>query len=136
MRGWVWRFYLGAGALATGGYDLLSDGAGAVLNVVVGASTVAAVAAGIRWHRPPRWAAEQERTRIAVELHDGPIQRLSVLSYDLERARQRVLGNPAAVARLEHAQAKRLWLELEGQGDRVHLCIRDDGVGFDLPSAA
>ena len=156
-------------------------------------------------------AAEQERTRIAAELHDGPIQRLSVLSYDLERARQRVLGNPAAVARLEHAQAelsaevqglrelmmslrppaldevgleaalrdqvgaftrhsgvdcsvrvslahrlggeletivyrvaqeallnvtkhaqaKQLWLELEGQGNRVHLCIRDDGVGFD-----
>jgi signal transduction histidine kinase len=25
-------------------------------------------------------AAEQERTRIAVELHGGPIQRLSVLS--------------------------------------------------------
>jgi diguanylate cyclase len=57
MRGWVWRFYLGAGALATGGYYLLSYGAGAVLNVVVGASAVAAIAAGIRWHRPPRRAA-------------------------------------------------------------------------------
>jgi hypothetical protein len=32
MRGWVWRIYLGAGALATGGYYPLSDGAGAVLN--------------------------------------------------------------------------------------------------------
>ena len=50
-------------------------------------------------------AGEQERIQIAAELHDGPIQRLSVLSYDLERAKQRVLGaNPAAVARLEHAQ--------------------------------
>ena len=49
--------------------------------------------------------AEQERTRIAAELHDGPIQRLAVLSYDLERAKQRMLGNPAAVARVEHAQA-------------------------------
>jgi two-component system, NarL family, sensor kinase len=156
-------------------------------------------------------AAEQERIQIAAELHDGPIQRLSVLGYDLERARQRVLTNPAAVARLEHAQAslssevqglrelmaslrpptldevgleaalrdqvgaftrhsgvecsvrvalagrldseletivyrvtqeallnvtrhasaRRLWLELEGVGDRVQLCIRDDGVGFD-----
>jgi signal transduction histidine kinase len=161
-------------------------------------------------------AAEQERSHIAAELHDGPIQRLSVLSYDLERARQRVLGNPAAVARLEHAQvalssevqglrelmtslrpptldevgleaalrdqvgaftrnsgvdcsvrvtlagrldgeletivyrvtqeallnvtrharAKRLWLELEGIGDRVQLCIRDDGVGFDFDPVA
>jgi signal transduction histidine kinase len=156
-------------------------------------------------------AAEQERIHIAAELHDGPIQRLSVLSYDLERARQRVLANPAAVARLDHAQAAlasevhalrelmaslrppaldelglegalrdhlgafarhsgvscsvrmelsgrldreletivyrvaqeallnvarhanahRLWLELDGAGDRVSLCIRDDGVGFD-----
>ena len=42
---------------------------------------------------------------VAAELHDGPIQRLAVLSYDLERARQRVLGNPAAVARTDHAQA-------------------------------
>jgi signal transduction histidine kinase len=161
-------------------------------------------------------AAEQERIQIAAELHDGPIQRLSVLSYDLERAKQRVLTNPAAVARLElaqaslssevqglrelmtslrpptldevgleaalrdqvgaftrhsgiecsvrlalegrlaseletivyrvtqeallnvtrHANAKRLWLELEGIGDRVQLCIRDDGVGFDPMAGA
>jgi signal transduction histidine kinase len=49
-------------------------------------------------------AAEQERMHVASELHDGPIQRLAVLSYDLERAKQRMLGNPAAVARVEHAQ--------------------------------
>jgi signal transduction histidine kinase len=157
-------------------------------------------------------AGEQERIHIAAELHDGPIQRLAVLSYDLERAKQRMLSaNPAAVARLEHAQtalsteihalrelmaslrppaldevgleaalqdhvgafarrsgvdcsvrvslagrlepeletivyrvtqeallnvarhasAGRLWLDLHGVGDRVDLCIRDDGVGFD-----
>jgi two-component system, NarL family, sensor kinase len=134
-----------------------------------------------------------------------------VLSYDLERAKQRMLGNPAAVARVEHAQAAlsaevqglrelmaslrpptldeagleaalrdhvgafarrsgvncsvrvdlagrldgeletvvyrvtqeallnvarhaeagRLWLELDSAADRVDLEIRDDGVGFD-----
>jgi signal transduction histidine kinase len=155
-------------------------------------------------------AAEQERMQVAAELHDGPIQRLAVLSYDLERAKQRMLGNPAAVARVEQAQAAlsaevqglrelmaslrpptldevgleaalrdhvgafarrsgvacsvrvdlagrldgeletvvyrvtqeallnvarhagagRLWLELDGAGDRVDLSIRDDGVGF------
>jgi two-component system, NarL family, sensor kinase len=155
-------------------------------------------------------AAEEERMHVAAELHDGPIQRLAVLSYDLERAKQRILGNPAAVARVEHAQAAlssevqglrelmaslrpptldevgleaalcdhvgafarrsgvacsvrvdlagrldgeletvvyrvtqealvnvarhagagRLWIELAGAGDRVDLCIRDDGVGF------
>jgi signal transduction histidine kinase len=193
-------------------------GAWAVLFVLVMVRLAGLVRGIERWEAERRHlldqtmhAAEQERTRIAVELHDGPIQRLSVLSYDLERARQRVLGNPAAVARLEHAQvelsaevqglrelmmslrppaldevgleaalrdqvgaftrqsgvdcsvrvslarrlggeletivyrvaqeallnvtkhaqAKQLWLELEGQGNRVDLCIRDDGVGFD-----
>jgi Histidine kinase len=51
----------------------------------------------------------------AAELHDGPIQRLAVLSYDPERAKQRVLGNPAAVARIEHTQAA---LSAEVQGLR------------------
>jgi signal transduction histidine kinase len=32
-------------------------------------------------------AAEEERVRIAADLHDGPIQRLSVLGYTLERGR-------------------------------------------------
>jgi two-component system NarL family sensor kinase len=33
-----------------------------------------------------------------------------------------------------HAEAGRLWVELEGAGDRVDLSIRDDGVGFQPPS--
>jgi signal transduction histidine kinase len=60
-------------------------------------------------------AAEHERMHVASELHDGPIQRLAVLSYDLERAKQRMLGNPAAVARVDHAQAA---LSSEVQGLR------------------
>jgi signal transduction histidine kinase len=60
-------------------------------------------------------AAEQERMQVANELHDGPIQRLAVLSYDLERVKQWMLGNPAAVARVEHAQAA---LSTEVQGLR------------------
>ena len=35
-----------------------------------------------------------------------------------------------------HARATRLWPELEGVGDRVQLCIRDDGVGFDPTAGA
>jgi PAS domain S-box-containing protein len=31
-------------------------------------------------------AAEEERTRLAAELHDGPIQRLTTMGYDLARA--------------------------------------------------
>jgi signal transduction histidine kinase len=34
------------------------------------------------------------------------------------------------------ARATRLWLELEGVGDQVRLCIRDDGVGFDPVAGA
>jgi hypothetical protein len=55
MKGTARRVYLGIGALATGAYYLLPyNPAGAVLNVVVGASAVAAIAAGLRWHRPVR----------------------------------------------------------------------------------
>jgi signal transduction histidine kinase len=41
-------------------------------------------------------AAEEERMHVATELNDGPIQRLAVHSDDLERAKQRMPGNPAA----------------------------------------
>jgi hypothetical protein len=54
MRGSAWRLYLGAGALATGVYHLLPDRPRAVLNVLVGASAAAAIALGVRWHRPAR----------------------------------------------------------------------------------
>jgi signal transduction histidine kinase len=62
-------------------------------------------------------AAEEERTQVAGELHDGPIQRLTVLSYQLEVARQRLLGaDPAGGAvRLEQAQTA---LSAEVQGLR------------------
>src|SRR5829696_2016001 len=63
--------------------------------------------------RPDHARRRAGADRIAAELHDGPIQRLSVLSYDLERAKQRMLANPAAVARLEHAQAE-LASEVQG----------------------
>jgi len=162
--------------------------------------------------------AEEERVQVAAELHDGPIQRLTAVTYDLERAKQRLLGADPAVgaARLDqaqsalsfevqrlrqlmvalrppaldevgleaalrdqvsafgrrlgvdctlrvaldgrlggeletvvyrvtqeallnvarHAHAGRIWLELEGVGDRVDLRISDDGVGFEpVPSS-
>jgi signal transduction histidine kinase len=164
-------------------------------------------------------ATEEERTQVAAELHDGPIQRLTALTYELEAAKQRLLraGQDEGAARLDqaqaalsgevqglrqlmvslrpptldevgleaalrdqlgafsrrsgvdcslrvaldgrldgeletvvyrvtqealhnvarHAQAGRLWLDLEEAGDRVRLVIRDDGVGFrPVPSSA
>jgi signal transduction histidine kinase len=35
-------------------------------------------------------AAEDERTRIAHDLHDGPVQQLAMLNYDVYRARKRI----------------------------------------------
>ena len=46
-------------------------------------------------------AAEDERTRIAHDLHDGPVQQLAVLNYDVFRARKRIgdlLGRVAGEA--------------------------------------
>jgi signal transduction histidine kinase len=47
-------------------------------------------------------AAEDERTRIAHDLHDGPVQQLAVLNYDIYRARKRLaeLGDQAGGERL------------------------------------
>src|SRR6266540_2731631 len=157
-------------------------------------------------------ASEEERMQVAAELHDGPIQRLTALAYELEHAKQRLLraSQQEGAARLDqaqaalsaevqglrqlmvslrppaldevgleaalrdqlgafarrsgvdcslrvaldgrldgeletvvyritqealhnvarHAQAGRLWLDLEEAGDQVRLEIRDDGVGF------
>jgi PAS domain S-box-containing protein len=33
---------------------------------------------------------------------------------------------------LRHAKAKNVLLELKKTGDRLHMCIRDDGIGFDV----
>jgi signal transduction histidine kinase len=52
-------------------------------------------------------ATEQERTQVAAELHDGPIQRLSALTYELEAAKRGLLraGEHEGAARLDQAQA-------------------------------
>jgi hypothetical protein len=54
MKGWVWRLYLGAGGQQVVDPGRQRGGAQAVLNLVVGASSVAAIAAGIALHRPGR----------------------------------------------------------------------------------
>lgn len=52
-------------------------------------------------------AAEDERTRIAHDLHDGPVQQLAVLNYDVYRARKRIgdlLGRIAGETLMEDLQ--------------------------------
>ena len=53
-------------------------------------------------------ATEQERKRVAAELHDGPVQHLTTLDLKLERAR-RSLRDPSATPQreaIEHVQAR------------------------------
>jgi signal transduction histidine kinase len=62
-------------------------------------------------------ASEEERIQVAGEPHDGPIQRLTALVYELENAKQRLLrdGQREGAARLDQAQAAR---SAEAQGLR------------------
>jgi signal transduction histidine kinase len=53
-------------------------------------------------------AAEDERTRIAHDLHDGPVQQLAVLNYDIYRARKRITNLLGVVT------AESLMRELQG----------------------
>ena len=56
------------------------------------------------------------------------------LDGELETVVYRVAEALLNVAR--HAEARRIWLELDGAGDRVDLEIGDDGVGFEPVAGA
>ena len=59
-------------------------------------------------------AAEDERTRIAHDLHDGPVQQLAVLNYDIYRARKRLnqlLGRTEAEGLMQELQGADAVLE-------------------------
>ena len=58
-------------------------------------------------------AAEQERVRVAAELHDGPIQHLAALAYLLDRLGRRLeQGDAAAAAELHSAARARVGDEI------------------------
>jgi signal transduction histidine kinase len=57
--------------------------------------------------------AEEERTRIAAELHDGPIQRLTAIGYQLEEASMTLhAGDPGYVDELLTAAQRHLYAEV------------------------
>jgi signal transduction histidine kinase len=57
--------------------------------------------------------AEEERTRIATELHDGPIQRLTAVGYQLEEASFTLSnGHPEYVDELLNAAQRHLYAEI------------------------
>jgi hypothetical protein len=74
-------------------------------------------------------AAEDERTRIAHDLHDGPVQQLAVLNYDVYRARKRIgelLGRVAGDALMQELQGTDEVLEgsRRGSARRPGCCAR------------
>lgn len=48
-------------------------------------------------------AAEEERRRLAAELHDGPIQHLAAAAFRLEDVRERLVGGPRGGGELADA---------------------------------
>ncbi len=74
-------------------------------------------------------AAEDERTRVAHDLHDGPVQQLAVLNYDIYRARKRLadlagqVGDEALVGDLQGTDEVLEWVE-KGLGEEVRVLRR------------
>lgn len=80
------------------------------------------------------WLAQNSRERFGLECsfeHDG---RKRVLNDDLRttlfRAASELLLNTA-----KHAQARRAWINLGQEGNRLRLVVADDGIGFDYSEA-
>jgi signal transduction histidine kinase len=69
-------------------------------------------------------AAEDERTRIAHDLHDGPVQQLAVLNDDVYRAHKRIGDLPGRVA------GESLMQELQGTDEVL------EGSGSASPTAS
>ena len=64
-----------------------------------------------------------------VEFHADPLeQRLDpVIETECFRVAQEALTNV-----VRHAQAKTVTVELRKEDGQLHLCVRDDGIGFDV----
>ena len=85
---------------------------------------------------------EEERGRVAVGLHDGPLQGLATLGFKLARAKELLADGQtgAAMAALGACEADvagevEVRLEQTPAGDVV-LAVADDGCGFDRTSVA
>ncbi len=61
-------------------------------------------------------AQEEERSRLARELHDDFNQRLAMLAFDLERASQMIADSPL----LARERLRDLWSRAAGLGDDLH----------------
>jgi signal transduction histidine kinase len=80
-----------------------------------------------------RWYVDRFARASGLEAHLA-LQPLPRLDHAVETACFRVTQEALTnVAR--HAQAQRIWVELQRTGDELELRVRDDGVGFDVGEA-
>jgi two-component system nitrate/nitrite sensor histidine kinase NarX len=76
--------------------------------------------------------AFRDLTQVDLSLHDLPELQLSVAQeFQLLRIVQEALANIA-----KHARARRAWLTIERQPDRIDVVIEDDGTGVGDPDTA
>ncbi len=79
------------------------------------------------------WLAQNCRERFGLECsfeHDGRRRTLDDdLRTTLFRAASELVLNTA-----KHARARRAWINLGQEGNRLRLVVADDGVGFDYPA--
>jgi PAS domain S-box-containing protein len=78
-----------------------------------------------------RWYTDRQAAlvELKVEFHADPLeQRLDpVIETECFRVAQEALTNV-----VRHAQAKAVTVELRKEEGQLHLCVRDDGIGFDV----
>jgi PAS domain S-box-containing protein len=81
-----------------------------------------------------RWYADRQIRRTGLAIHLDTNVAANRLPAELEtvcfRVAQEALTNVA-----RHAQARRVWIELQQRASAVELHIRDDGIGFDPKTA-
>jgi two-component system sensor histidine kinase UhpB len=81
----------------------------------------------VRWYTN----RQAELTGLAAEFFADPLERRldPVIETECFRVAQEALTNVA-----RHAHARNVWVRLVRENGHLHLSIRDDGVGFDVPA--
>lgn len=81
-----------------------------------------------------RWYVDRQTQRAGI-IGEFVVKRLETkLLPNLETTCFRIVQE-ALTNIVRHAQAQQVYIELRQQETQLHLVIRDDGVGFDVPSA-
>ena len=81
-----------------------------------------------------RWYIDQQAQRGQAEFEFAADPAISRLAPEIETASFRV-AQEAITNALRHGQPRRIAVELDQTADALHLTVRDDGRGFDVPAA-